>query len=80
MLADQLVERFASNRLMKREYEHVKLHVTVMNTLFRKDLSGISAPNPRLKNRESFNASNILQVLQFIHIMTVYTAFTIVSK
>lgn len=39
-MADQLVEHFVSEGLMVREWDRVKLHGTVMNTLFRKDLSG----------------------------------------
>ena len=67
MLSDRLVDKFVSANLMQRQYERVKLHITVMNTLFRKDPSGASAPqqrNPRgpVKDRESFNASSILQV------------------
>lgn len=67
MLSDRLVDKFVSANLMQRQYERVKLHITVMNTLFRKDPNGASAPqrrNPRgpLKDRESFNASSILQV------------------
>ena len=67
MLSDRLVDRFVSANLMQRQYERVKLHITVMNTLFRKDPSGASVPQQRhprgpLKDRESFNASSILQV------------------
>ena len=67
MLVDRLVDKFVSANLMQRQYERVKLHITVMNTLFRKDPSGTSAPwqqKPRgpFKDRESFNASSILQV------------------
>lgn len=39
MLADQLVERFVASGLMLKEWDRVKLHATVMNTLFRKDPS-----------------------------------------
>lgn len=67
MLADRLVDRFVSLNLMQRQYERVKLHITIMNTLFRKDSTGTSAP--RLQNmrggpardRESFSATSILQ-------------------
>lgn len=40
MIADQLVERFVASGLMLKEWDRVKLHATVMNTLFRKDPSG----------------------------------------
>ena len=31
------VEKFVQSGLMKREYDRVKLHATLLNTLFRKD-------------------------------------------
>ena len=31
------VEKFVSSGLMKKEYDKVKLHATLLNTLFRKD-------------------------------------------
>lgn len=40
VIADRLVEHFVAVGLMVREWERVKLHGTVMNTLFRKDHSG----------------------------------------
>lgn len=40
MIAERLVEHFASAGLMVREWDRVKLHGTVMNTLFRKDSTG----------------------------------------
>lgn len=39
-IADKLVERFVASGLMLKEWDRVKLHATVMNTLFRKDPSG----------------------------------------
>ena len=67
-LADQLVERFTSSGLMQRDYDRVKLHVTVMNTLFRKDPN--QAPTATQggagkkggQPRESFDATNVLKV------------------
>ncbi|BFZ00513.1 hypothetical protein BsWGS_03552 [Bradybaena similaris] len=67
LLADRLVNTFTSADLMQREYDRVKLHVTVMNTLMRKDPSGALVPkveqNSRQgnKSRESFDASGILK-------------------
>ena len=40
-LADQLVDKFVSEGLMVKQYDRVKLHLTLMNTLFRKDDAGI---------------------------------------
>lgn len=40
VIADRLVEHFVSAGLMVREWDRVKLHGTVMNTLFRKDSTG----------------------------------------
>lgn len=43
-IADRLVECFVSAGLMEREWDRVKIHGTVMNTLFRKDPSGEADP------------------------------------
>ena len=34
-MADFIVEKFVANGLMKREYDKVKLHATIMNTRFK---------------------------------------------
>ncbi|XP_052272061.1 activating signal cointegrator 1 complex subunit 1-like isoform X6 [Dreissena polymorpha] len=64
-IADRLVDRFSTSGLMQRDYERVKLHVTVMNTLFRKDPTGTTeARQPRekgRKERESFSAVQLLK-------------------
>ncbi|KAM6067526.1 activating signal cointegrator 1 complex subunit 1 isoform 3-T7 [Chlamydotis macqueenii] len=41
VIADRLVERFVASGLMLKEWDRVKLHATVMNTLFRKDPSAL---------------------------------------
>ncbi|KTG04315.1 hypothetical protein cypCar_00047222, partial [Cyprinus carpio] len=49
---------------MERERDRVKIHGTVMNTLFRKDPSAedkSASARPGAKDREAFNAKNILQ-------------------
>ncbi|CAH1781635.1 unnamed protein product [Owenia fusiformis] len=68
ILADRLVDKFVSTGLMQRQYDRVKLHITVMNTLFRKDPNAATEPSDgRSRNqrherdRESFDASNILK-------------------
>ena len=66
-LADHIVDRFCATGLMNREYDRVKLHVTVMNTLMRKDPVGAgvvtSGGNKRpIRERESFDARNIFKV------------------
>ena len=35
------MDRFVEAGLMQRQYDRVKLHLTVINTLFRKDDAGI---------------------------------------
>jgi activating signal cointegrator complex subunit 1 len=47
---DGIVERFTSAGLMSRQYDRVKLHITVINSLMR----GTSE-----KQRQSFDAANI---------------------
>lgn len=65
MLVDRLVDRLTSTGLMQREYDRVKLHATVMNTLFRKDSSGTDErrnfSGKGSKARESFDATNVLK-------------------
>ncbi|XP_074475170.1 activating signal cointegrator 1 complex subunit 1 isoform X1 [Sebastes fasciatus] len=74
VIADRLVEHFVSAGLMVREWDRVKLHGTVMNTLFRKDStacplhSGVfpveDTGGPRRQTtseREAFDARNILK-------------------
>ncbi|XP_062383125.1 activating signal cointegrator 1 complex subunit 1 [Sardina pilchardus] len=64
VIADRLVEHFASSGLMVKEWDRVKLHGTVMNTLFRKDPSAEdkgSHGKQNTKDREAFDARNVLQ-------------------
>lgn len=69
-LADRLVDRLTSIGIMQQDHERVKLHVTVMNTLMRKDPSGTTVPDldtgerSSMKQRESFDASQILKKFQ----------------
>lgn len=73
-LADGLVDRFVVSGLMARDYDRVKLHITMLNTLMRKDPTGSTEPKRdhrgrplRERERESFNAANILEVCIFSH-------------
>lgn len=67
-MCDRIVEKFTSAGYMQRERDRVKLHVTLMNTLMRKDPSGAALPRQQggrrgeFKERESFDASNVLRV------------------
>ncbi|KAM9424965.1 activating signal cointegrator 1 complex subunit 1 isoform 1-T5 [Pholidichthys leucotaenia] len=64
VIAERLVEHFVSAGLMTREWDRVKLHGTVMNTLFRKDSTGEDTGGARkvaLNEREAFDARNILK-------------------
>ncbi|CAN0388019.1 unnamed protein product [Lampetra fluviatilis] len=60
-LADRLVEHFVVSGLMVRERHRVKLHATVINTLYRKGEArpGAEARPPR--GREAFDAREILK-------------------
>lgn len=58
-LADSVVDHFEARGLLDREYERVKLHVTLMNTKFTASSSeggALSRPN-----RRYFNAKSILE-------------------
>ncbi|XP_004561289.1 activating signal cointegrator 1 complex subunit 1 [Maylandia zebra] len=64
VIADRLVEHFVSAGLMVREWDRVKLHGTVMNTLFRKDSTVEdtgAAGRQTVNEREAFDAKNILK-------------------
>ncbi|CAF0729529.1 unnamed protein product [Rotaria sp. Silwood1] len=65
---DRLSEELLNTGLMKQKFERIKLHVTLMNSLLRKDDTGIleaqKTARGRVKNqeRESFDAKNILRL------------------
>lgn len=73
-LADRLVDLFVSSRLMTRQYDRVKLHMTVINSLMRRAADNMDAEvsaqrgagqGPRGgtgRERESFRASRLLKV------------------
>uniref|UniRef100_A0A8C6T7S5 Activating signal cointegrator 1 complex subunit 1 n=1 Tax=Neogobius melanostomus TaxID=47308 RepID=A0A8C6T7S5_9GOBI len=69
VIADRLVEHFVSCGLMVREWDRVKLHGTVMNTLFRKDSTaeGSSSGGKPVNAREAFDARNILKTFGSFH-------------
>ncbi|XP_046584119.1 LOW QUALITY PROTEIN: activating signal cointegrator 1 complex subunit 1-like [Haliotis rubra] len=65
ILCDRLVDKFSAAGLMPRQFERVKLHVTVMNTLFRKDPTGtaqaeVTESRRNVKERE-FDAAGVLR-------------------
>ncbi|XP_061564005.1 activating signal cointegrator 1 complex subunit 1 [Cololabis saira] len=69
-IADRLVEHFVSAGLMVREWDRVKLHGTVMNTLFRKDSTVADtggAGRQTTAEREAFDARNILKKFGSFH-------------
>lgn len=65
---DRLNEELLNTGLLKQKFERIKLHVTLMNSLLRKDDTGIleaqKTSRGRVKNqeRESFDAKNILRL------------------
>ena len=56
-LTSFISSRFVASGLMKREYEQVKLHCTLLNTLFRREAEG-GAP---VQGRETLDARPLLQ-------------------
>ncbi|XP_029383116.1 activating signal cointegrator 1 complex subunit 1 isoform X2 [Echeneis naucrates] len=69
-IADQLIEHFVSLGLMVKEWDRVKLHGTVMNTLFRKDTTSEDTGGPgrqTVSEREAFDARNILKKFNNFH-------------
>ncbi|XP_029648191.2 activating signal cointegrator 1 complex subunit 1 isoform X1 [Octopus sinensis] len=62
VLCNQLVEKFTVAGLMQKDYDRVKLHATIMNTLFRSDPSGVArVQSNRGAPRKSFDAKQILK-------------------
>ena len=65
---DRLNEELSNTGLTKQKFERLKLHVTLMNSLLRKDDTGIleaqKTARGRVKNpeRESFDAKKILRL------------------
>ena len=82
-MADEIVNKFVSAGLMRREYDRVKLHLTVMNSLFRKKDASESndsledplasydrrqiGPSSRLSSRETIDAREVLKSFQTRH-------------
>ncbi|XP_059585902.1 activating signal cointegrator 1 complex subunit 1 isoform X2 [Alligator mississippiensis] len=69
VIADTLMEHFVSSGLMIKEWDRVKLHATVMNTLFRKDpnceeRNYINIGKSPFKERESFDGRNIMKLFE----------------
>ncbi|XP_076809627.1 activating signal cointegrator 1 complex subunit 1-like [Clavelina lepadiformis] len=62
VIAKRIAETFAAAGLSEKQYDRVKLHGTLMNTIFRRN--GKERDNRNRKSRESFNASPILLNLQ----------------
>ncbi|XP_053547902.1 activating signal cointegrator 1 complex subunit 1 [Bombina bombina] len=67
IIADRLMQRFVGSGLMLKEWDRVKLHATVMNTLFRRDplaeeRSSASSAKVGFRDRESFDARNVLKL------------------
>ncbi|OWF52184.1 activating signal cointegrator 1 complex subunit 1-like [Mizuhopecten yessoensis] len=77
ILVDRIVEKFNINGLIQQSYSSVKLHITIMNTLMRRDPTGAAVPRPQdrrsrpndyrdqrgsqNKERESFDATSVLK-------------------
>jgi len=61
---DELVQALISEGYVKKQYDHIKLHATIMNTLFRPDANTqqTTAGYDRFrKKRETFDARQILK-------------------
>ncbi|XP_066477792.1 activating signal cointegrator 1 complex subunit 1 isoform X1 [Tiliqua scincoides] len=67
-IADRLMDRFVTSGLMMKEWDRVKLHATVMNTVFRKDPNAeelnSKTAGKSFKERESFDGRNILKFFE----------------
>ncbi|KAK3907243.1 Activating signal cointegrator 1 complex subunit 1 [Frankliniella fusca] len=66
-LANDIIKYFSKTGLMPKQFDSVKLHVTLMNSIFRRDEGGLDAnkgENQQKRSRESFDASSILKTFQ----------------
>lgn len=71
LIADSIMEQFVSEGVMQRDYDKVKLHITLINTIFRQEPDAESGRETKKssdthrggggKIRESFDARRILQ-------------------
>merc|ERR1711862_796792 len=61
-LADGILSKFAETGLMPRQFDRVKLHMTVLNTIFRKEDSDIQEQKDEQSQRETLDARSILQL------------------
>lgn len=66
-IADNLMFRFVDSGLSKKQFDRVKLHATIMNSLLTKDNDNDPGGEQQqqqksLKERESFDARNILNL------------------
>jgi len=59
-VADGIVDHFIESGLMTRQYDRVKLHVTLINTIFRKDAGDLGDKNDQME-RESFDSRSIFE-------------------
>ncbi|XP_037777137.1 activating signal cointegrator 1 complex subunit 1-like [Penaeus monodon] len=62
-IADSLVDEFVKAGLVTKQYERVKLHITLMNTIFRRDSDGVTEAKAG-RDRETFSARQILEEFQ----------------
>ncbi|KAE8745713.1 hypothetical protein FOCC_FOCC007597 [Frankliniella occidentalis] len=66
-LANDIIKYFSKTGLMPKQFDSVKLHVTLMNSIFRREGadSDVANKGENLKRtRESFDASSILKKFQ----------------
>jgi activating signal cointegrator complex subunit 1 len=66
-ISDALMQKFVASGLSKKQYDRVKLHATIMNSLMTTDPSGTSTVTRKAnkladRDRESFDARNILKL------------------
>ncbi|XP_058836036.1 activating signal cointegrator 1 complex subunit 1 [Topomyia yanbarensis] len=59
-IADQVMEYFVENGLLQKKYDRVKLHVTLINSLFRDNAEG-DGGDDRRGSRVTFDATEILR-------------------
>jgi len=61
-LSDGIVTKFAETGLMPRQFDRVKLHMTVLNTIFRKEDFDGNEQEQKGEQRETLDARGLLQL------------------
>ncbi|XP_038051145.1 activating signal cointegrator 1 complex subunit 1-like [Patiria miniata] len=75
LICDSLVDRFVSAGLMQRDYDRVKIHVTLINTLFRKEPDAEDG-SKRVKGRREGGAERVREAFDATRILNEFPDYS----